>query len=52
MAALRDPVENVIALCRTYIEMGKDSPGYAAILFRLDVLDDTDDGFEKRRSTP
>ncbi len=47
MAATDDPVEKVIALCRTYVEMGTHHPGCAAVMFRLDVLDDCDARFRE-----
>ena len=50
MAASNDPVEKVIALCRTYVEMGVRYPGCAAVMFRLDVLDESDDRFRKAAS--
>ena len=47
IAASNDPVEKVIAVCRTYVEMGVRYPGCAAVMFRLDVLDDSDDRFRE-----
>ena len=42
MASSRDRVEKVIVLCRTYVDMGVRYPGYAAVMFRWDLLDDDD----------
>ena len=42
MEALEDPAEKVIALVQTYIEMSARFPGYAAVLFRWDLVDHTD----------
>lgn len=43
-----DPENQVIAICRTYVEMGVHDPGYAVIMFRLDLLDYNDPVFRER----
>jgi AcrR family transcriptional regulator len=45
MEATAEPVERVIALCRTYVEMSTRFPGYAAVIFRWDLVDPTDDSY-------
>ena len=47
LASAEDPVEKVIALCRTYVDMGVRFPGCAAVMFRMDVLDDSDQRFRE-----
>lgn len=47
-AASSSPQDEVIAMCRAYVEMGKNNPGHAAIMFRLDQLNDSDPRFRKR----
>lgn len=42
MAKAEDPVTKVTELCRTYVDMATAYPGYAAIMFRWDLLDDGD----------
>lgn len=41
MSAVDDPLEKVIALCRAYVNMGRLQPGYASVMFRLDLLDES-----------
>lgn len=43
--ASRDPEDQIIAMCRAYVEMASTDPGYALIMFRLDLLNDTDERF-------
>lgn len=40
--AVDDPAEKVIALVHTYIDMSARYPGYAAVLFRWDLVDHED----------
>jgi len=42
MDAVEDPAEKVVALVHTYIEMSARYPGYAAVLFRWDLVDHDD----------
>jgi AcrR family transcriptional regulator len=39
MEQAASPADKTVALCRTYVEMGKSHPGYAAVMFRWDLLD-------------
>ncbi|MEM6462774.1 MAG: TetR/AcrR family transcriptional regulator [Pseudomonadota bacterium] len=47
-AALPDPQEKVVAMCQTYLGMGVNDPGYAAIMFRLERLDESDQRFREQ----
>ncbi len=40
-----DPIERLILLCATYVRMAQTHPGYAAIMFRWDLVDKTDPTF-------
>ncbi len=51
MEMSRDPVENVIGLCRIYVDMGSRYPGYAAVMFRWDLLDDGDFAYSNAASS-
>lgn len=42
MTATDDPVDRIIALARTYIRMSVGYPGYAAVIFRWDLVDHED----------
>lgn len=42
MEAVEDPAKKVIALVHTYIDMSTRYPGYAAVLFRWDLVDHED----------
>lgn len=42
MAAQTDPVARVAAICRGYVTLVGDHPGYAAVLFRWDLVDGRD----------
>jgi len=41
IATLNDPIEKVIRLCEIYVEMSTSHPGYAAVMFRWDLVDQT-----------
>lgn len=47
MASSDDPMTRVVLLCETYVLMAKTHPGYAAIMFRWDLLDRTDVTYSK-----
>lgn len=47
MARSDDPIRGVILLCETYVLMAQTHPGYAAIMFRWDLLDRTDATYSK-----
>lgn len=47
-AIIRDPENKVIAMCQTYLAMGLNDPGHAAIMFRLDKLDESNPRFRER----
>lgn len=42
MGSVEDPADKVIALVHTYFEMSARFPGYAAVLFRWDLVDHDD----------
>lgn len=44
-ATSRDPQDALISLCWAYVAMAKTEPGYATVMFRLDLLDASDDAF-------
>jgi AcrR family transcriptional regulator len=50
MEMTQNPVEKVVALCRTYVDMGSSYPGYAAVMFRRDLLDDRDASYSEAAS--
>lgn len=43
----KSPEDAVLAMCWAYLEMRTSDPGYAAIMFRLDLLDATDERFRQ-----
>lgn len=43
----QSPQDAVLAMCRAYIEMRLREPGYAAVMFRLDLLNATDRHFRR-----
>lgn len=50
MEAATDPTDKVIALVQAYIEMGTCYPGYAAVLFRWDLVDHADGAYSEAAS--
>ncbi|MEM1360662.1 MAG: TetR/AcrR family transcriptional regulator [Pseudomonadota bacterium] len=42
MDGIDDPEDRVIALCKTYVDMGRRHPGYAAVMFRWDLVEAND----------
>ena len=50
METRHDPVEQVIAICLTYVRMGVKHPGYAAVMFRWDMVDLEDAAYVKASS--
>lgn len=47
-ASSPDPDDQVVAMCQAYVEMCGHNPGYAAIMFNLDHLDESDRLFRER----
>ncbi|MEM9106962.1 MAG: TetR-like C-terminal domain-containing protein [Pseudomonadota bacterium] len=47
-ATSRDTEDKVVAMCQAYRAMGVSNPGYAAIMFRLELLDESDQGFREK----
>lgn len=47
-AASTDREEQIVAMCRAYIETCAEAPGHAAIMFRVDLLDEGDERFRER----
>ena len=47
-AAARDTEDKVVAMCQAYRAMGVSDPGYAAIMFRLELLDESDHRFQEQ----
>ncbi|WP_421858853.1 TetR/AcrR family transcriptional regulator [Oricola sp.] len=43
-----NPEEVIILMCKAYVEMGLTEPGYASVMFRLDLLDAEDERFRHR----
>ncbi len=46
----RDSEDRVVAMCQAYREMGVSDPGYTAIMFRLELLDENDQRFQEQSS--
>lgn len=46
-ASAHDPPDVVISMCRAYVESGASDPGYAAVMFRLDLLNADDEPFRE-----
>ena len=46
--ASSDSEERVVAMCQAYRAMGMNDPGYAAIMFRVELLDESDQRFRKQ----
>ena len=46
----RDPEDRVVAMCQAYRAMGMSDPGYASIMFRTELLDESDQDFRERAS--
>ena len=46
-ATSRDSEDKVVAMCQAYRAMGLSHPGYAAIMFRLELLDESDQRFRE-----
>ncbi|MEM9899607.1 MAG: TetR/AcrR family transcriptional regulator, partial [Pseudomonadota bacterium] len=40
-----DPDDAITAICRAYVETVVNDPGYARVMFRLDLLDPENEGF-------
>eukprot|EP00439_Symbiodinium_sp_Y106_P089672 s1_g2208.t1 len=49
-SAVRDPEDGVVAMCQAYRAMGMSDPGYAAIMFRVELLDESDPRFQEKAS--
>lgn len=49
-AAAGDPEDRVVAMCQAYRTMGVSDPGYTAIMFRLELLDENDQRFREQSS--
>lgn len=48
--ASRDSEDRVVAMCQAYRAMGVNDPGYASIMFRVELLDESDQGFQEQAS--
>ena len=46
MKTAEDPFDRCIALCQTYTEMSARFPGYAAVIFRWDLVDPADANYQ------
>lgn len=42
-----DPVDKVVALCKRYVEMDAIHAGYAAVIFRWDLVDQSDPSYSE-----
>ncbi|MEM7300109.1 MAG: TetR/AcrR family transcriptional regulator [Pseudomonadota bacterium] len=49
-ASSRKTEAKVVAMCQAYREMGVSDPGYASIMFRVELLDETDSVFRQQAS--
>ena len=49
-AASPDSEDRVVSMCHAYREMGTSDPGYASIMFRVELLDETNQRFLERAS--
>lgn len=47
-SASRDSEDRVVAMCHAYRAMGVSDPGYAAIMFRVERLDESDQDFREQ----
>lgn len=47
-ATPRDSEDKVVAMCQAYRAMGLSDPGYAAIMFRLELVDESDQRFQEQ----
>lgn len=45
--AVQSPTDKVVALVRTYIDMSNRYPGYAAVVFRWDLVDHEDQAYSE-----
>jgi len=45
-----DPEDRVVAMCQAYRAMGASDPGHTAIMFRLELLDQSDQRFQEQAS--
>lgn len=48
--AARSSEERVVAMCQAYRALGVNEPGYAAIMFRVELLDESDPRFQEQAS--
>lgn len=46
----KSPHDSVLAVCLAYFEMRTTAPGYASVMFRLDLINPTDANFLKNAS--
>ncbi|WP_136659314.1 TetR-like C-terminal domain-containing protein [Nitratireductor sp. XY-223] len=46
--ASRDSEDRVVAMCQAYRAMGMSDPGYAAIMFRVELVDESDQRFQEQ----
>ncbi|MDA4847173.1 TetR/AcrR family transcriptional regulator [Hoeflea poritis] len=47
-SASRDCEDRVVAMCQAYRAMGMSDPGYAAIMFRVELVDESDQRFQEQ----
>ena len=45
VAGCRQPLDQLTALCHSYIRMTQEYPGHAAVMFRHDLVDSDDESF-------
>ena len=45
-----NPEERVVAMCQAYRSMGQSEPGFSAIMFRVELLDESDRVFQEHAS--
>ena len=45
------PEERVVAMCQAYRGMGRSAPGFAAIMFRVELLDESNPPFREQASS-
>jgi len=51
IAGFSDPIQRVICLCKTYVEMSSVYPGYAAVMFRWDLVDQGNEPYKIASNT-
>ncbi|WP_419907143.1 TetR/AcrR family transcriptional regulator [Hoeflea sp.] len=49
-ATSHDTEDKVVAMCQAYRAMGTSDPGHASIMFRLELLDESDQRFQEQAS--